>query len=87
MFYFMMDFLPTLSETKPCSEEIKLKLCYQGRIDHQYFLQANNYNYLFFSRNPTPSLFSEKYYFCLKCFNDVQGDIVSLCDDPAAAPT
>lgn len=35
-------------------------------------------------RNPTPTLFSDKYCFCAKCFNDIQGEVVALCDDPAA---
>ena len=41
-------------------------------------------NFPHFHRNPTPTLFSDKYCFCAKCFNDIQGDNVALCDDPSA---
>lgn len=30
---------------------------------------------------------STKYTFCQKCFNDIQGDTVSLGDDPTQAQT
>lgn len=36
-----------------------------------------------FFRNPTPTLVSEKYMFCQKCFNDVPGESVPLGDDPS----
>lgn len=42
---------------------------------------------VFLDRNPTPALFSDKYCFCSKCFNDIQGDLVSLCDDPSQPTT
>ena len=38
-------------------------------------------------RNPTPALFSDKYCFCQKCFNDIQSDVVPLCDDPSQPTT
>jgi hypothetical protein len=38
-------------------------------------------------RNPTPSLFNDKYTFCDKCFNDIAGDTVALTDDPSAPQT
>ena len=42
--------------------------------------------FVHFNRNPTPSLFSDRYTFCTKCFNDVAGDSVPLGDDPAQPP-
>ena len=38
---------------------------------------------LYIFRNPTPALFSDRYTFCQKCFNDISGDTVSLGDDPS----
>ena len=38
-------------------------------------------------RNPTPSLFSDRYTFCDKCFNDIPGDTVGLGDDPSQPQT
>ena len=38
-------------------------------------------------RNPTPSLFSDKYSFCDKCFGDIPGEYVSLGDDPSQPQT
>ena len=38
-------------------------------------------------RNPTPSLFSDKYTFCEKCFQDIPGDMVGLGDDPSQPQT
>ena len=48
-------------------------------------LLMNTYKFFSF-RNPTPALFSDKYNFCQKCFNDIPGDTVSLGDDPAQPP-
>ena len=42
--------------------------------------------FLFVCRNPTPSLFSDKYTFCEKCFQEVNGD-VGLGDDPSQPQT
>ena len=38
---------------------------------------------MLFFRNPTPALFSDKYNFCQKCFNDIPGDTVNMGDDPS----
>ena len=48
------------------------------RMELKYFLSF---------RNPTPSLFSDKYTFCEKCFQDIPGDTVGLGDDPSQPQT
>jgi hypothetical protein len=52
-----------------------------------YSIQELGLSLFFLSRNPTPSLFNDKYTFCDKCFNDIQGDTVALTDDPSAPQT
>ena len=42
--------------------------------------------FFIFFRNITPSLVSERYTFCHKCFNEVVGDSVQLGDDPSQPP-
>merc|ERR1719412_2506469 len=54
------------------------QLCTIGR-DCKYFYYEN--------KNPTPSLFSDKYTLCEKCFQDVPGDTVGLGDDPSQPQT
>ena len=51
-------------------------------MDDDLMSLSNEYAHLF-PRNPTPALFSDKYNFCQKCFNDIPGDTVSLGDDPS----
>jgi len=43
--------------------------------------------YYYENKNPTPSLFSERYTFCEKCFTDIPGDTVGLGDDPSQPQT
>merc|ERR1719320_1493787 len=43
--------------------------------------------YYYENKNPTPSLFSDKYTFCDKCFTDIPGDTVGLGDDPSQPQT
>jgi len=43
--------------------------------------------YYYENKNPTPSLFSDKYTFCEKCFTDIPGDTVGLGDDPSQPQT
>jgi len=49
---------------------------------------ARDCKYFYFeNKNPTPSLFSDKYTFCDKCFADIPGDSVGLGDDPSQPQT
>merc|ERR1719210_2455691 len=54
------------------------QLCTISR-DAKYFYWEN--------KNPTPSLFSDKYTFCEKCMTDIPGDTVALGDDPSQPQT
>jgi len=43
--------------------------------------------YFYENKNPTPSLFSDKYTFCEKCFTEIPGETVGLGDDPSQPQT
>ena len=68
--------------------EIPLTACACGTVFHILIKTINRYlNLSSLLRNPTPSLFNDKYTFCDKCFNDIAGDTVALTDDPSAPQT
>jgi E1A/CREB-binding protein len=49
---------------------------------------ARDAKYLYYeNKNPTPSLFNERYLFCDKCFADIPGETVALGDDPSQPQT
>ena len=58
-------------------------LCCYGQQNTICTIPRDGKYYVYENRNPTPALFSDKYNFCQKCFNEVPGDTVSMGDDPS----
>jgi hypothetical protein len=58
-------------------------LCCYGQQNTICTIPRDGKYYVYENRNPTPALFSDRYNFCQKCFNDIPGDTVSMGDDPS----